>query len=104
MIESSLIKYLDESTQTRLRAFEQMFDSAGWKLTTEFLEYQYNVQKLAVLSATSWEDNRVATGRMSVLGDILKLQESTAAEFESMALDAQESQAEEVIEGELEYE
>jgi hypothetical protein len=104
MIEPGLIKFLDEQTQTRLRAFEKMFDSEGWKLTVEFMEYQYNMQKLNVLGATSWEDNRLATGKMAVLGDILRLEESTAAEFEGMALEAQEAAAQEVIDGELEYE
>jgi len=104
MIDQSLIKYLGEETQTRLRAFEQMFETPGWKLTQEFLEHRYKMQKLAVLSATSWEDNRVAAGMMAVLGDLLRLEESTAAEFESMALEAQETAAEEVIDGELEYE
>ena len=104
MIDQSLLKFLDEATQTRLRAFESLFENPGWKLAMEVFEHQYKMQKLNVLSATSWEDNRVAIGRMSVLGDMLKLQESTAAEFESMALDAQESEAEVVIDGELEYE
>jgi len=104
MIDQSLLKYLDEATQTRLRAFEGLFAHSGWKLAMEFFEHQYQMQKLNVLSATSWEDNRVAIGRMSVLGDIIKLQESTAAEFEGMALDAQESEAEVIIDGELGYE
>lgn len=104
MIDPGLIKYLDTETQTRLRAFETMFDSAGWKLTYEFLKHQYDQTKLAVLTATSWEDNRLHMGRLSILGDMLRLQESTAAEFEAMALDRQEGEAEEVIEGELEYE
>jgi hypothetical protein len=104
MIDPALIKHLDNESQARLRAFEQMFDSDGWKLTYEFLEYQYKLQKQNVLLATSWEDNRVAFGRMTVLGDILKLKESTSAEFESMALDAKETVAEEALEGEIEYE
>ena len=104
MIDPGLIKYLDDETQTRLRAFEHLFETQGWKLFSEFIEYQLELKKHQLMHATSWEENRVAFGNLGVLTDIFKLPESTAAEFEAMALAAQESAEEEVIEGELEYE
>jgi len=104
MIDPSLIKYLDNEQQTRLRSFELMFESNGWKLAAEWFQLQFEVTRAAVLHATTWEANRLETGKLAVIQDLLKLPESTASEFEALALASQLSEDEEVIDGEFDYE
>ena len=104
MIDPSLIKYLDNEQQTRLRSFELMFESNGWKLMAEWFLLQHDVTRAAVLMATTWEANRLQTGKLAIIQDLLKLPETTAAEFEAMAMATQSSEEEEVIDGEFDYE
>jgi len=104
MIDPSLIKYLDNEQQTRLRSFELMFESNGWKLMAEWFEFQFEATRAAVLNATTWEANRLQAGKLAVIQDLLKLPESTAAEFEALAMATQSSEEEEVLDGEFDYE
>lgn len=104
MIDPSLMKYLTPPQAERMRAFEQMFASEGWKFLEREFNAQYESAKLRVLGADSWADNRIATGQMSVLGSLLQLQDNFSAEFAHAAEEGRVAAEQEAMDAELEYE
>jgi hypothetical protein len=104
MIDPSLMRYLTPQQAERMRAFEQMFSSEGWKFLLSEMQSQYEAAKVRVLGADNWAANRVATGQMGVLGSILRLEETFAREFENAAQEGKVAQQLEDMDAELEYE
>ena len=104
MIDPSMMKYLTPHQAERMRAFEQMFSSEGWKFLLAEFEGQYEAAKLRALGADNWAANRIATGQMGILGSILQLQDTFASEFENAANEGRAAAEIEAMDAELEYE
>ena len=104
MIDIELLKYLDAEQANRLRSLEQLFSSPGWDILQKSAKAQYETAKLGVLSASTWEENRIHTGRMQVLGELLKFEDSIANELQNFALQKQAEKEQADLDAELEYE
>lgn len=105
MIDQSLAKHLTSTDAERMRHFEVMFSSPGWKLLTEIFENRYNATKLATLAATTWPENRINTGKLQILGELLQLEAGFANEFEQIAMHRMaEQEQKEVEDAEFDYE
>ncbi len=104
MLDSSEIKYLTPEQAGRMRAFEILFATDGWKLFTEIAKQNYEQSKIAMLQAEDWPTNRVCAGRLSVLGEILQFEDGTENEFQQLVEAAKAEAEEEQVTGELDFE
>jgi len=104
MIDQSLLKYLSDESQTRLKALEEMFDTAGWKLFQEHMIEKTKLTKAEVFNASTWEDNRLLIGALGVLNGFLAMKDSVVNEFTALAEANKEVEEEAIIDDELDYE
>lgn len=104
MLEQEQIKLLDPQQAERLRAFEVLFETPGWKFFIEEVQAVAAATQFAVLNANDWETNRMQTGRLRVLTDILQYEEQKAAEFLSYYEDKAADIADEDVDAELDFE
>lgn len=90
MIDSNLIKWLSDDEASTLKDLERLFISPGWRHICEYLSGRVMGTQQVVLNATSWEQNREATGRLRELMELLDIENKLTNEFTTMAVAKQE--------------
>jgi hypothetical protein len=95
------IKYLSNEEKDRYAKLERLFSSDGWTLVEEWAKQLHSDATARVLSATSWDVNRVFTGARAAYNEVATLREATEEQFVQMA---EAARAAAVIEEESKYE
>ena len=104
MFEDIDLKFLTAEEQTELREFEKLFESDEWKHIVKELDMQIDKEKERCILATTWDDNRVCTGRLLAYHGIRSYPISVLNRFSSIASEAALQSLDEISDGELEYE
>mgnify|MGYP003336192184 CR=1 FL=1 len=104
MLDASEVKFLNAEQQERLRAFEEMFGSKGWKFFIDIAKNQFEQAKAGLIQAQTWPENRIAAGRLSVLAEIARFEEQVENEFQQIATQNEAEQAVVDLDDELDYE
>lgn len=104
MIDPSLLKYLPAEKQTDLRELEKTLTSDGFNILMQFWTERFNHLTQAALAATTWEDNRLATGAREAFAEVLRIEDAVTNEFSALANEYAVRREEEELEEALEYE
>ncbi len=98
MATQTVLNNLSPEEAARLRQLEELFGTTGWKIVVEWARTQQVLSLERAARASSWDDNRIEIGKERVFSDLVNLQQSTEAEFETMAeSNAQSQDAEDII-------
>lgn len=89
MFEEIELKFLSSEEQTELRKFEKLFESPEWEHIEKELEEQISKEKERVILATTWEDNRVCTGRLLAYHGVKSYPSAVLGRFQSIAAEAE---------------
>lgn len=104
MFEEIELQHLSAGDQTELRAFEKFFESDGWKDLEKNLQEQIEQERDRVILASSWDENRIATGRLVAYHGVKNYPAAIASRFSSIAESASLGGLQEVRDEELEHE
>ena len=81
----NLLKNLTPDQSARYAAFEELFDSKGWKYIMEWAKGQETYARNAAAHANSWDENRICVGREETYKQFVNLSKGILAEFEVIA-------------------
>jgi len=98
------LQALTADQQTEARFFEKFFDSDEWKATETELKQQLELEKERCILATSWEDNRIATGRLLAYSSVLNWPSTKQAYFEMQAMEKTQAAKEFEVDVALDFE
>lgn len=88
MIDSSLLKHLSANQQNDLKALEDLFNSAGWKLVHAQFGEMSNSFGNRALNAENWGQFCRERGKAEIAALVTNLQTAVINEFEQIARDA----------------
>ncbi len=83
---------IGEEALQRFVAFQELFETSGWKLIEEYAQGKSTVALYQGSDAPTWEDNRVAKGYRTAWDEIANLAAQTMNEFEQLAREQIEAQ------------
>lgn len=89
-MDTDKLKHLTDEQKDRFFKLERLFESPGWALVQEWAQAQRENVTSRLISANTWEQNRLMSGARSAFMLLENLQNATEAEFEALA-DANES-------------
>jgi hypothetical protein len=104
MLEQEQIALLTPGQASRLREFELLFASPGWKFFIEEVTEHAQVAQYLALNANEWPENRIQTGRLRVLEGLLKYEDQKTNEFLNQYEERMAEVTEDEVEAELEFE
>jgi hypothetical protein len=87
-----LFAHLTPDQQVRYKELEKLFTSPGWALFQEFAALEAQAQLERLISASTWETNRLATGARAAYTHVANLQEITELQFSQLAEAAREAE------------
>lgn len=104
MLDTDTLKYLSPDEARQAREFEQMFSSAGWKALMESVATQYERAKELCIRSETWEQNRMAFGRMTAYGDLWNFEDDVLTGYNQIAAERQAEEDQKAEDVSLEYE
>jgi hypothetical protein len=84
-MDLELFTNLTPEQQARYKELEKLFTSPGWALFKEFAELEAKMQLDRLVNASSWDQNRLATGARAAYTHVANLQEITELQFSQLA-------------------
>lgn len=79
------LKFLNNEQKARFSQLEALFRSDGWELVEEWAKQHRESATANLISANTWEKNRLFTGAREAFGLVENLRAATEAEFEALA-------------------
>ena len=80
-----VMKHLPEESAERYVAFEELFNTTGWTLASEWARVKALDAFSRSANAQSWDDSLVARGERQAYEDVSRWAESFMAEFRTLA-------------------
>jgi hypothetical protein len=104
MIDPSLIKHLPDAAQVELRNWENLFAGKGWSQLKNLVEQNFEAAKNSALSASTWEENRLAVGHMNAMKFVFNIADVVEQQYTSLAEQVISDEEEKAEDDSLEYE
>jgi len=90
MTSHEIMKWLDDAALDRFVKFQELFETAGWRLMEEYANAQSNAAILAGANCLTWDENRLHKGARVVWDEIANAHATFMREFALMAADARD--------------
>lgn len=97
MDSMEILKNLTSDQAIRFGKLEKTFETDGWKLLVEWATTQSKLWRDRAALSESWDDNRIAVGKMAVFKEFITLEQSVTNEFEAQADANLETASQEMI-------
>ena len=79
------MKWLGDEERDRFVKFQELFETAGWQLLSEFSHAKVTERMVAGANAKSWEENRLALGQRLAWAEIANAAQTFMSSFEQLA-------------------
>lgn len=94
MLDLNDLQYLPDTEKSRYMMMERLFANPGWDYVMQLAQSDFDAAKARVISAQTWDQNRVAFGAMQAFYSLLNLRDQIEAEFEQLAAKAKAEKVE----------
>lgn len=94
MLDLNNLQHLSDQDKARYMMLERLFAQPGWDYVVRLATQDFEAAKHRVLTANTWDANRVAFGAMNAFYVIINLREQIEAEFETIAAKAKAEKTE----------
>ncbi len=94
MSSHEVMMWLSDVETARYVAFQELFETDGWKLFKEYAQAKVTEFGVAGANAQTWEANRVALGARVAWDEVAKAADSFMNSFEQLARSNRDEAAE----------